>query len=121
MKNLETVLDYCLGKLGAEETFPFGNDVSVIKVASKMFALLSINNNLSQISLKTDPMKADFLRQKYPAVTPGYHLNKMHWNTVTIDGSVPDSVIRRMIDESYDLVFAGLKKSEKLQIEMLET
>lgn len=111
--DLKTLRNYCLSKNGAIEDFPFGDDVTVIKVASKMFALISERNNQLNISLKCDPFLAENLRQQYASITPGYHLNKSHWNTIMIDGSLPESALNNMIDHSYALVFKGLRKSER--------
>lgn len=101
----------CLSKRGATEDFPFGDDVAVMKVRGKVFALLPVDG--SSISLKCDPTRAVMLRDTYPAITPGYHLNKRHWNTITLDGSVPEDEIIEMIDHSYDLVVLGLPKKER--------
>jgi len=111
--DLATLKDCCLAKKGAWEGFPFGDDVLVISVGKKIFAIISLKANPLKISLKCDPLAADGLRRKYPAVKPGYHLNKNHWNTVEDDGSIPESEIMEMIDHSYALVFSGLKKSER--------
>lgn len=111
--NFKTLSSYCLSKKGAIEDYPFGDDVLVIKIASKMFALISERNDQLNISLKCDPFLAENLRQQYPAITPGYHLNKSHWNTILIDSSIPESELNKMIDHSYELVFKRLKKLEK--------
>jgi predicted DNA-binding protein (MmcQ/YjbR family) len=111
--DIKRLTSYCLTKKGAWEDYPFGEEVLVIKVATKMFALISENSNQVFISLKCDPIRAEMLRQQYPAVKPGYHLNKSHWNTILIDGSISDDEIYKMIDHSYELVYKGLKKSEK--------
>ena len=110
------VMNYCISKTGALEDFPFGPEVLVIKVASKMFALISDRGGRVNLSLKCDPFVAEDLRQRYSSITPGYHLSKKHWNTIVLDGSVPDSEIIWMIDHSYDLVFRSLTKAEKEQI-----
>ncbi|MDO7785860.1 MmcQ/YjbR family DNA-binding protein [Desulforamulus aquiferis] len=107
------LVQYCLSKKGSFEDYPFGFDVLVIKVGSKMFALISERGDKLNISLKCDPFLVDVLRQQYPAVTPGYHLNKRHWNTVEVGDSIPEEKIIWMIDHSYDLVFKSLTKSEK--------
>lgn len=109
----EALINYCLSKKGASEDFPFGPDVLCIKVASKMFALISLRGNKLNISLKCDPILAEDLRQQYKALTQGYHLNKKHWNTLSVDGSIPDQEIFWMIDHSYNLVLKGLTKSEQ--------
>lgn len=106
--DLEQARIYCLNKAGTEEGLPFGPDALVFKVAGKMFALIGLGNSPSSINLKCDPDQAIELREKYAEVTPGYHMNKNHWNTVLLEGSIPDSEILQMIDHSYNLVVAGL-------------
>jgi predicted DNA-binding protein (MmcQ/YjbR family) len=113
--NIETIRNYCLSKKGATEDFPFGESTIVFKVANRMFAMSNLTGELS-INLKCDPQKAMDLREQYPAVQPGYHMNKRHWNTVYIDGSIPSSVIFEMIDHSYELVFHKLPLSERKKI-----
>src|SRR5690348_10785335 len=93
--------DHCLSFTGAEETFPFGPQTSVFKVAGKMFALSRLAAPSLAVSVKCEPPLAEALREAHAAVTPGYHLNKRHWNTVIIDGSLPDQMIRDMIEDSY--------------------
>ncbi len=110
------VLKYCLSKKGAYEDFPFGPEPITVKVGSKMFALLSNRSDKNFISLKCDPFVAQSLREQYSSVTPGYHLNKQHWNTITIDGTIPEHELIWMIDHSYDLVFKSLTKAEKKQL-----
>jgi predicted DNA-binding protein (MmcQ/YjbR family) len=100
--------DHCLSFAGAEETFPFGPETSVFKVAGKMFALSQLDAASLRVSLKCEPGLAEGLRRAHAAVLPGYHLNKRHWNTVVIDGSLPDDAIRDMIEDSYDLVVSRL-------------
>lgn len=104
--------DYIMGKKGAFEDRPFGPDTAVFKVMGKMFALIPDGKPL-QMNLKCDPDEAVFLRQMYAAVQPGYHMNKRHWNTVTVDGTIPDEEIRQMVDSSYNLVVKGLKKADR--------
>lgn len=104
---------YLMAKKGTTEERPFGPEALVYKVMGKMFALVAWEANPLTISLKCDPDEALFLRDIYTAVRPGYHLNKKHWNTVTIDGSVPQTEFLRMIDDSYNLVVKGLTKSER--------
>jgi predicted DNA-binding protein (MmcQ/YjbR family) len=101
--NIETIREYCISKKGATEGFPFGEDTLVFKAGGKIFALANLDGDLS-INLKCDPDFAIELREKYPAVTPGYHMNKKHWNTVILDGSVPDKEVLAWIDHSYNLV-----------------
>jgi predicted DNA-binding protein (MmcQ/YjbR family) len=112
MLNARSLMDYCLAKKGAVETFPFGPDARVFKVMAKMFAIMPADGTAT-ISLKCDPTWAKLLRDTYEAVQPGYHLNKVHWNTVRVDGTIPDAEIREMIDHSYQLVVKGLKKTER--------
>ena len=107
--NIETLREYCISKKGADESFPFGEDTLVFKVKGKIFALVNLDGDLS-INLKCDPAFAIELRERYTSVTPGYHMNKKHWNTVLLDGSVPDKEIQSWIDHSYELII-GKKKS----------
>ena len=102
--DFETLRKFLLGKPGASEEFPFGPSAMVFKVRGKMFALIAVKETPLRINLKCDPELALHLRGLYDAVQPGYHMNKNHWNTVTIDGSIPDEDILTMIDDSYDLV-----------------
>ncbi len=95
--------DYCISKKGSTETFPFGDDTLVFKVKEKIFALVNLDGDLS-INLKCDPVLAIDLRERYSSVIPGYHMNKKHWNTVLLDGSVPDKEVFSWIDHSYDLI-----------------
>ncbi|MBV9604199.1 MAG: MmcQ/YjbR family DNA-binding protein [Solirubrobacterales bacterium] len=100
----------CLGLAGAEETFPFGAETSVFKVAGKMFALSRLDGDPLSVSLKCDPALAEELRAAHPAISPGYHLNKRHWNTVVLDGSLPERMIADLIEDSYDLVVSQLPR-----------
>jgi len=111
--DFETLRSYLLDKPGAKEDFPFDTTTLVIKVAGKMFALLGIDEEPLRINLKCDPGKAEILRERYPVVLPGYHMNKRHWNTVVLDGTLTDAEIRAMIDESYALVVKGLPKVKR--------
>jgi len=103
----------CLALPGSVEDFPFGGEVSVFKVAGKMFALCDLDGDPLQLSLKCEPELAVQLRAAYPAIAPGYHLNKRHWNTVTLDGSLPDQMVTDMLGDSYDLVVASLPKARR--------
>jgi predicted DNA-binding protein (MmcQ/YjbR family) len=103
----------CLALPGAVEDFPFGDEVSVFKVAGKMFALSYLGADPLQLSIKCEPELAAQLRATYPAIGPGYHLNKRHWNTVTLDGSLPDRMVTDMLGDSYDLVVASLPKGRR--------
>jgi predicted DNA-binding protein (MmcQ/YjbR family) len=109
----EELRDRCLSCLGSREEFPFGPETSVFKVAGKIFALLRVTEQPLRVSLKCDPALAEELRKAHAAVIPGYHLNKRHWNTVTIDGSLPDQVISEMIEDSYDLVVNTLSRARQ--------
>lgn len=100
--------DHCLSFPGAQETFPFGANTSVFKVGGKMFALSQLGADELRISLKCEPGLAEQLREAHAEVIPGYHLNKRHWNTVIIDGSLPEQMIKDMIEDSYDLVVSNL-------------
>ena len=102
--------EYCLSKAQATESTPFGPDVLVFKVSGKMFALAALDEVPTALNLKCDPDLALDLRDRYEQVTPGYHMNKRHWNTVEIDGGIPDAELRKMIDHSYDLVAKRLRK-----------
>ena len=111
---IDALREYCLKKSGkVTEGFPFGEDVLVFKVHRKIFLLLLLDVHPQKINLKCDPERAIELRERYDAVQPGYHMNKKHWNTVALDGSIPPREIRAMIDHSYDLVSGDLKKAPK--------
>jgi predicted DNA-binding protein (MmcQ/YjbR family) len=109
----DEALTICLDLPGAEETYPFGEEVAVIKVGGKMFALVPLSGEPGSINLKCDPAWALELREAYAGIRPGYHQNKRHWNTVELDGSVEDDVVRGLIADSYDLVVAGLPRSTR--------
>jgi len=113
----EDVIQYCLGKPEAVETFPANDDASVYKVRHKMFALVGDNQGVGRVNLKCDPDKAIELREKYPSIIPGYHMNKRHWNTILLDSSVPADKIRQLIDHSYGLVVNGLMDGERNEME----
>jgi predicted DNA-binding protein (MmcQ/YjbR family) len=111
------VISRCGAKPGAVEDYPFGDDAAVFKVAGKMFALVSLGSSPGSVSLKCDPDVALELRGQYAAITAGYHLNKRHWNTVALDGSVPDEELLELIDHSYELVVAGLTRAERKELD----
>ena len=115
--DLDDIREYCLLKPASEETLPFGPDVLVFKVAGKIFLLLPLDTEELQFNAKCDPEEAEELRERYPNVQPGYHMNKKHWNTITVDGSVSSALLKQWIDQSYDLVVKTLplKAREKLQ------
>jgi len=113
--NIELIREYCLGKPRGTESFPFDEVTLVFKVAGKIFVLLNLDGNLS-INLKCDPEKALELREHYPEVRPGFHMNKRLWNTVLLDGTLDNDMVKSWIDDSYNLVVAKLPKNvrEKL-------
>jgi predicted DNA-binding protein (MmcQ/YjbR family) len=111
--DLKHLREYCLKKKGTSEDFPFDDKALVFKVGPKMFALTNINKKPLCVNLKCDPMLAVQFRQEFKSVEPGYHMNKTHWNTIYLDGSIPDEKIKWMIDHSYELVFNGLKKADR--------
>ena len=104
---------WCLSMPGASEGFPFGEGVAVFKVGGKMFALSRLDGDPLQVSLKCEPELAEQLRLTYDGIRPGYHLNKRHWNTVTLDGSLDDTMVREMVEDSYDLVVDGLPRAHR--------
>ncbi len=104
---------YCSGKKGVTAYFPFDEETLVYKVGSKMFALTNINSDVFRMNLKCSPSMTGDLRSAYPAIKPGYHMNKEHWNTIEADGSIPEEKLYWLIDLSYDLVLKGLKKQER--------
>ena len=107
---------WCLAQAGATEGFPFTPEHSVFKVAGKMFALSALGRTPLEVSVKCEPDLAVGLRNGYDAIRPGYHLNKRHWNTITIDGSLPDQLVRDLIEDSYDLVVSALPKRTREQL-----
>ena len=118
LQSYEGLMAYLENKPAVTSDFPFGLDTRVFRVGNKIFVLMSWDQDPIRISLKAEPTDAVILRQTYPAVTPGYHLNKQHWNTLVCDGSVPDDEVRHMIDESYRLVLSGLPKDIRSEIMM---
>ena len=117
--DIETYRNYCLSKKGVTESMPFDDKVLVFKVMNKMFALTDIDD-FESVNLKCDPDLAIELRATYPSVTPGYHMSKKHWNTVMMDGTIPDQQVLQWIDDSYDLVVSGLPKKVKEELDKLE-
>lgn len=107
--NIEILREYCISKKDVTESFPFDDDTLVFKAGGRIFVLVNLEGDLS-INLKCDPVLAVELRERYSSVLPGYHMNKKHWNTVLVDGSVPDKEIFSWIDHSYDLVLKLKKK-----------
>ena len=120
--NLQQFYEYCLSKKGVTEHFPFDEDTLVFKVGGKMFCLSSIKdweNGNPSLNLKCDPEHAEELRAQYDAINPGYHMSKVHWNTIDFNSDVSDKMMCELINESYDLVFKSLTK--KIQTEVLES
>lgn len=111
--NIESLREYCLSKKSVTEEFPFGEDTLVFKVAGKMFLLTSLTSSPLQFNAKCDPAKAEELREKNSSVQPGYHMNKKHWNTIIVDGSISTNILKQMIDDSYSLVVQSLPKKHK--------
>lgn len=109
--NLEAISEFASSLAGVVEEQPFGPDVDVLKVGGKIFAILSPESSPESVSLKCEPELAAELRVEYSAVIPGYHLNKRHWNTVQLDGTISDDVILQMVTHSYEQVLAGLTKA----------
>jgi predicted DNA-binding protein (MmcQ/YjbR family) len=110
--DIETFREYCISKKGVTEEFPFDNQTLAFKVGSKIFALTDVENFRS-VNLKCDPERAIELREAYPGIIPGYHMNKKHWNTVAMDQNIPQKLKKELIDHSYELVFASLPKKER--------
>ncbi len=120
--NIQQFYELCLSKKGVTEHFPFDEDTLVFKVGGKIFALSSLKqweNGTPSVNLKCNPEKAQELRGQYDDIQPGYHMSKVHWNTIVINRDVPDKLVKQLIDHSYELVFKSLPK--KIQIEILES
>ena len=117
--NLDYFYDYCLSKKGVTEHFPFNEDALVLKIGGKMFLLSSLSsweNGSPQVNLKCDPVRAQELRAEYDGVQPGYHMSKIHWNTIRINEDVSDTLVKELIDHSYELVFSSLPNKIKNDI-----
>ena len=121
--NIQQYFDFCLSKKGVTEHFPFDQDTLVFKVGGKMFALSSVSEwekGNPSVNLKCDPEKADELRAEYDGINPGWHMSKVHWNTVKINADVPDKLLKELITDSYELVFKSLTKKIQTEITELE-
>lgn len=116
--NIEELREYCLTLKGATEDFPFDETVLVFKVAGKIFCLTDLDDKFA-LALKNDPEKNIELREQFPAVKPGYHMSKKHWNTIDVDGTISDNMLKDFIDESYDLVVLKLTKEVKQKLRSL--
>jgi predicted DNA-binding protein (MmcQ/YjbR family) len=114
MMDLESLRTYCLSKTGVTESTPFGDDILVYKVMEKAFILAGIDSFPPSFNAKCDPEYAIELRESHPQhILPGYHMNKKHWNTIIMDGELPEPLTRGLIDQSYELVVQGLTKKQK--------
>jgi len=111
--NVEDIRSYCISKEGTDESFPFGPDTLVFKVDGKIFILLSLDSLPTQFNAKCDPDLAEELRAQYDCIKPGYHMNKKHWNTILVNGTLSGTKIKELIDHSYNLVKPGNKKNNK--------
>ncbi len=118
--DVESLRTYCLSKKGTTEDLPFGEDTLVFRVMGKIYALIGLKSERQRVNLKCDPDRALQLRDQYPEIVPGYHMNKKHWNTVYLEGDLGNSLIRDMVDHSYELVARGLKKSDRDKLAGLE-
>ena len=117
--NIQQLYEFCLSKKGVTEHFPFDEDTLVFKVGGKMFCLTSLKdweNNTPSLNLKCDPQRAEVLRAEYDAIKPGYHMSKIHWNTVDFNSDVSDKVMVELINNSYELVFKSLTKKNQNEI-----
>lgn len=115
--NIEELREYCISKKGVTESFPFDETTLVFKVGEKIFCMTDIEGDFS-MNIKNDPEKNMELRERYPEVKPGYHMNKRHWNTVDLNGYLPDSLVIQLLDESYDIVLKGLSRKQQDEINL---
>ena len=118
--NVEEIREYCIGKPGVSEGFPFGEDTLVFKVMNKMFALTGLAGDPPFVNLKCDPERAIELREQHEDIQPGYHMNKQQWNSVYFTGSLPRKLILELIDHSYDLVVQGLARKDREALSLLK-
>ena len=116
--NIESFRNHCIQKPGTTEEFPFGGNTLVFKVMGKMFALTDVDEFVF-INLKCDPEESVKLREQYPGVTPGYHMNKQLWNSILTDGSIPENLVVQLIDDSYNLITASLPRKLKDELSMM--
>jgi predicted DNA-binding protein (MmcQ/YjbR family) len=117
--HIEELRNYCLDRKGVTEEMPFGDGTLVFKVMGKMFAAISLDEIDLRINLKCDPERAVELRASFPAITPGYHMNKQHWNTLLIEMGLPSQLVKELVNHSYDLVVNGLTLKQKKGLEDL--
>lgn len=114
--DIESLRDYCLSKPAVEETLPFGPDTLVYKVGGKVFLICPMGSETFRFNVKCDPEKAIELRERYNCVQPGYHMNKKHWNTIIVDGTVSNSILKEWINDSYGLIVASLPAKTRDQV-----
>ena len=117
MQTVSQLREACQQLTGSAETFPFGLDTLVLKAGGKVYALIGLEAEPLQLSLKCDPERAEALRQEHPAIVPGYHLNKRHWNTLTLDGSLPDPLVQELLEHSHALVVKSLTKAQRAELD----
>lgn len=113
--DIEELREFCLAKEHVNESFPFSEDALVFKVGSKMFCLTNIDTPVS-MNLKCDPEKAADLREEYEEIEPGFHMNKKHWNTVSLIGNLSNDLLTELIDDSYNLVIKNMTKKERISL-----
>ena len=118
--HIEDFRTYCLNKPGVTEGFPFGPDTLVLKVMGKIFAITGLDTDSFRVNLKCDPEYALELRDQHPQIIPGWHMNKQHWNTVFFEDGLPESLLRSLIDHSYELIAESLPKKRKEELKGLE-
>lgn len=118
--NIEELREYCISKKGVTESLPFGPETLVFKIMGKAFLLTGMDGRPLQFNVKCDPEKAIELREKYTCVIPGYHMNKKHWNTIIVDGSVSIKLLHKWITDSYNLVASGLTIKAKQELRELK-
>jgi predicted DNA-binding protein (MmcQ/YjbR family) len=112
----ESIREYCFKKKQVTESFPFGNGTLVFKIKGKIFLLLVLDQELLKFNAKCDPSRAIELREQYEYIQPGYHMNKKLWNTITVNSTIPSQLIKRIIDDSYNLVINSLSKKEQEEL-----
>lgn len=117
--HIEQFREYCLAKKGVTEDFPFGELTLCVRVIGKIFAITGLDEGQFKVNLKCDPEYALDLREQYPEVQPGWHMNKKHWNTVDFEGSLDERMLRQLIDHSYEQVVKSLKKAEREALSLL--
>jgi predicted DNA-binding protein (MmcQ/YjbR family) len=111
--DIEQFREYCLSKRASSEDFPFGPETLVLRVGGKIFAITGLDSERFSVNLKCDPERSVELREQYPEVQPGFHMNKLHWNTVDFEGALSERMLRELIDHSYELVAKSLKKADR--------